>query len=116
MAQTEIVVPFAPAKQHDKSFFLTVLSAADIVQISYVARRGVNEEEGAVQRLLNPARIAGIRDFLLAGGSFPVSIVLNWLDAETAPRIKDGKLVIRKSLGRLRLLTASIVSSAFQQL
>jgi DNA sulfur modification protein DndB len=97
MAQTEIVVPFAPAKQHDKSFFLTVLSAADIVQISYVARRGVNEEEGAVQRLLNPARIAGIRDFLLAGGSFPVSIVLNWLDAETAPRIKDGKLVIRKS-------------------
>jgi DGQHR domain-containing protein len=95
MASTEIVVPFAPAKQHGKSFFLTALSAADIVRITYVARRGVSEEQGAVQRLLNPTRIAGIRDFLIAGGSFPVSIVLNWLDTATAPKIKDGKLVIR---------------------
>jgi hypothetical protein len=69
----EIVVPFVQAKQHNKSFFLTALSAPDIVSISYVARRGVDEEEGAVQRLLNPARIAGIRDFLLAGEIFPVS-------------------------------------------
>ena len=94
---TEIVVPFAQAKQHGKSFFLTALSAADIVRIAYVARRGVDEEQGAVQRLLNPTRIAGIRDFVIAGGSFPVSIVLNWLDAATAPKVKNGKLVIQKA-------------------
>lgn len=94
---TEIVVPFAPAKQHGRSFFVTSLYASDIVQISYVARRGVDEEEGAVQRLLNPARIAGIRDFVLAGGSFPVSIVLNRFDPATAPKVRNGKLVIQKA-------------------
>ena len=93
---TEISVPFVHAKQGSKSFFLTALSAADLVQISYVARRGVDEEEGAVQRLLNPARIAGIRDFVISGGSFPVSIVLNWFDSSTAPKVKAGKLVIQK--------------------
>jgi DGQHR domain-containing protein len=92
----EISVPFVSAKQHGKSFFLTALSAADIVHIAYVARRGVNEEEGAVQRLLNPARIAGIRDFVIAGGAFPVSIVLNWSDASSAPAIKSGELVIQR--------------------
>lgn len=93
----EIAVPFVSAKQHGKSFFLTALSASDIVSISYVARRGVDEEEGAVQRLLNPARIAGIRDFVMAGGIFPVSIVLNWSDTSNAPRVKSGKLIIQRS-------------------
>ena len=92
-----IPVPFARATQHGKSFFLTALSAADIVHVSYVARRGVSEEEGAVQRLLNPARIAGIRDFVLAGGLFPTSIVLNWADPSSAPKVKDGKLIIQRA-------------------
>lgn len=92
----EIVVPYVQAKQQGKSFFVTALAAADIVQISYVATRGVNEEEGAVQRLLNPARIAGIRDFVISGGSFPVSIVLNWFDPASAPRVRSGKLVIKR--------------------
>lgn len=93
---TEIVVPFATAKQHGRSFYITALTAADLVHISYVARRGVDEEEGAVQRLLNPARIAGIRDFVIAGGSFPASIVLNWFDKDTAPKVKNDKLVIQR--------------------
>lgn len=93
----EIVVPFVQAKQHGKSFFLTALSAAELVHISYVARRGVDDEEGAVQRLLNPARIAGIRDFILSGGIFPVSIVLNWSDKPTAPVVKSGKLFIQNA-------------------
>jgi DNA sulfur modification protein DndB len=93
----EISVPFVSAIQHGKSFFLTALSAADVVQVSYVARRGVNDEEGAVQRLLNPTRIAGIRDFVLAGGTFPVSIVLNWSDPGTKPTLRSGKLVLQRS-------------------
>jgi DGQHR domain-containing protein len=94
---TDISVPFVEAKQHGKVFLLTALSASDIVRISYVARRGLDDEEGAVQRLLNPARIAGIRDFVLAGGTFPVSIVLNWSDPSSAPSVKSGKLIIRRS-------------------
>jgi DNA sulfur modification protein DndB len=85
------------AKQHSKSFFLTSLSAADLVRVSYVARRGVDEEEGAVQRLLNPIRIASIRDFVLAGGFFPTSIVLNWTEAATAPIPKADKLLLHRA-------------------
>jgi DGQHR domain-containing protein len=93
----EIVVPYVTAKQQGKTFFVTSLTAVDVVRISYVARRGVHDEEGAVQRLLNPARINGIRDFVLSGGSFPVSLVLNWSDTATAPRVRAGKLVIQNS-------------------
>ena len=62
---------FVNVQQHRKSFYLVSLTAADIVRMSYVARRGESDEEGAVQRLLNPTRISSIRDFVLAGGRFP---------------------------------------------
>ena len=89
-------MPFVTVKQQEKTFFLVSLSAADLVSISYVARRGVDEEEGAVQRLLNPTRIASIRDFILAGGVFPTSIVLNWANEEFAPVIKGKNLTIKR--------------------
>jgi DNA sulfur modification protein DndB len=91
----ELSVPFVPVQQLKSSFYLISLSAADIVFISYVARRGENEEEGAVQRLLNPSRITSIRDFVLSGGVFPTSIVLNWVD-DTSPPVDEGsKLTLR---------------------
>lgn len=76
----QIKCPFFRVSQHGKHFFLTTLTAGDLVHLSYVARRGKDEEEGAVQRLLNPTRINSIRDFVLAKGAFPTSIVLNWTD------------------------------------
>jgi len=92
-----IRVPFVQTKQHGKSFFITSLSAADIVRVSYVARRGVDEEQGAVQRLLNPVRITSIRDFVLAGGFFPTSIVLNWTDKATAPKVQSNQLLLLRA-------------------
>ena len=88
---TTVAIPFVQTKQRGKTFFLISLEAKDIVSMSYVARRGEKNEPGAVQRLLNPTRIAGIRDFVLAGGLFPTSIVLNWVDS-AIPTIKKGKL------------------------
>lgn len=78
----QIKIPFVTINQHGKPFYLTSLTAGELVLLSYVARRGVDVEEGAVQRLLNPTRINGIRDFVLAGGVFPTSIVLNWTDTK----------------------------------
>jgi DNA sulfur modification protein DndB len=92
----QIIVPFILTQQHRKSFYLTSLSARDLIYISYVARRRVDDEVGAVQRLLNPARIAGIRDFILAGGLFPTSVVLNWTDKATAPTSKGKQLLIHR--------------------
>jgi DGQHR domain-containing protein len=48
-----------------------------LAKISYVSRRGIDEEQGAIQRVLNKRRINGIRDFLLNGGFFPNNIILN---------------------------------------
>lgn len=92
-----LAMPFVKVEQHKKPFYLVSLSAADMVAISYVARRGENEEEGAVQRLLNPARISSIRDFVLSGGVFPTSIVLNWVGDGTQPTVSNGSLTIPRS-------------------
>jgi DNA sulfur modification protein DndB len=73
----------APAiifKQEGIEFFLCALKASTLTEISYVASRGQADEEGAVQRLLNPKRITGIKRFILAGGSFPNNVILNWSD------------------------------------
>lgn len=75
---------------HDgNDYFLTLMSAEIISEISYVSRRGVDEEKGAIQRILNKTRISGIRDFLLNGGFFPNTIILNV--------VEDGNLSIKKS-------------------
>jgi DGQHR domain-containing protein len=58
------------------------MSGTTLVNISYVARRGESEEQGAVQRILNKRRITGIKDFLLNGGFFPNNIILNFVKLE----------------------------------
>ena len=55
-------------QQRNNAFYLTKLRVKDLVRISYVAQRGVSNEEGAVQRILNRVRIAGVREFAEAGG------------------------------------------------
>lgn len=72
--------PFILVKQKEHSFRLTSLPAGLLTRISYAAVRRKDTEEGAVQRILNSARIAGIKDFALKMGDFPASIVLNWVD------------------------------------
>lgn len=72
--------PFIQVKQKEHSFKLTSLPAGLLTRISYAAVRRKDTEEGAVQRILNSARISGIKDFALKMGDFPASIVLNWVD------------------------------------
>lgn len=66
-------------------FYLCKIKGSDLIKMSYVARRGQSEEEGAVQRILNTRRISSISRFLLNGGYFPTNIILNVLD----PRFID---------------------------
>jgi DGQHR domain-containing protein len=68
------------------------MKASHLAQVAYASVRGEMEEEGAVQRALNPRRISGVRDFVLSGGDFPNCIVLNWVDKSL--QIKDGLLTI----------------------
>lgn len=68
-----------PVVQGTRTFYLAQLPASLVTRISYAAIRGKDEEEGAIQRVLNTRRIASVRDFTLQGGSFPSSLVLNWV-------------------------------------
>lgn len=77
--------PFIPIQQKDHEFFLTALPAGFLTQISYAAVRHQDKEDGAVQRILNNSRIAGIKDFAIQMGDFPASIVLNWVGPHLVP-------------------------------
>lgn len=74
--------PFIEVKQQRRSFILTALPASVLASISYAAIRHQDEEEGAVQRVLNHGRIGGIKAFAMQGGDFPASIVLNYVKGQ----------------------------------
>lgn len=71
--------------------FHTTLTVKDLIFISYVAARGVEEEEGAVQRILNKKRVSSIKDFILQGNTFFNSFIINWVDSEEKPLYSKSK-------------------------
>jgi DGQHR domain-containing protein len=86
--------PSVTLTQNKRKFFLTMLPARDLVQISYASVRNRDKEEGAVQRILNPRRIDSIKDFTLKGGDYPNCIILNWVDTEAKLRILGNKITV----------------------
>ena len=61
----------------------------DLANISYVAVRGKDEEEGAVQRVLNRQRISSIKNYVLNDNMFVNTFVLNWTNVDSLPSITD---------------------------
>jgi DGQHR domain-containing protein len=59
----------------------------------------VDAEQGAVQRYLNTRRITAIKDFTLAGGDYPNSIVLNWVNT-TQPLRRNGNILTVPDIAR----------------
>src|ERR1700730_4741853 len=90
MPDTE--APFIELQQHERVFIVTRLPAGLLSRISYASVRRVDQEEGAVQRYLNTRRITAIKDFTLAGGDYPNSIVLNWVNRDR-PLIRNGNVL-----------------------
>ena len=80
--------PYIAVRQQQSQFYLVAMPASAVVAISYTAVRGVNPEEGAVQRVLNPRRIASVKDFTIQVGHYPGTIALNWV-SEINPLIKE---------------------------
>lgn len=66
----------------------------DILPIYYVAVRGRDEIEGAVQRVLNKRRIASIKNFVLDGNMFLNTFILNWTDENYPIQFKNGEMLI----------------------
>lgn len=85
---------FVKVTQGGTSFFLTKLAAGVLTEISYASVRGKDDEEGAVQRILNTRRISSIADFALSVGHFPNSIVLNWVNSDNTINIRGDNIEI----------------------
>ncbi|MCU7928765.1 MAG: DGQHR domain-containing protein [Candidatus Thiodiazotropha sp. (ex Dulcina madagascariensis)] len=66
--------------------FTFSIRVKDLLLIHYVAVRGVDDEQGAVQRILNKRRIKNIRDYVLDGNMFFNSFILNWTDDNYSPK------------------------------
>ena len=88
--QSDVVV----ITQNERKFFLTMMRARDLIQISYASVRNKDAEEGAVQRLLNPRRIDSIKEFTINGGDYPSCIVLNWVDGKHKLSIANSKITV----------------------
>lgn len=70
---------FLQLTQGTSQFKLTAIPADLLTKISYASVRRQDNEEGAIQRVLNTSRIEGVKNFALQSGEFPASIVLNWV-------------------------------------
>ncbi len=89
-----ISCPSVKVEQHDRHFYLTALEVNKLIKTTYASIRGIDDEQGAVQRLLNSRRINGIKEFTLNNGHYPASIVLNWLNDEYPIEIDENNLII----------------------
>jgi hypothetical protein len=87
---------FVKVDQGDTHFYLTKLPAGVLAEITYASIRGQDDEEGAVQRILNTRRISSIADFVTSVGHFPNSIVLNWVNTKKKISIKGDKIEVPK--------------------
>jgi DGQHR domain-containing protein len=70
------------------------MKVKDLVYIYYVAVRGRDDEDGAVQRVLNKQRIKAIKDFVLSGNMFFNTFILNWTEPNKTPTFGDGYIEI----------------------
>lgn len=71
-----------------------LMPVKEVLPIYYVAVRGRDREEGAVQRVLSKRRISSIKDFVLDGNCFFNSFILNWSNKDYGVEEIDGTLTI----------------------
>lgn len=75
-----------------------------LVEISYVAVRGRDKEQGAVQRVLNRKRITAIKEYILDGNMFVNTFIINWNDIKQTPEFIDDCIYIPVVNGCAQLL------------
>jgi DGQHR domain-containing protein len=69
--------------------YIFLMDITSVLPIYYVAVRGRDNIDGAVQRVLNKRRLADISNFVLQGNMFYNTFLLNWTDNNFPPEITD---------------------------
>ena len=85
---------FASVKLGEIDAYIFPMKIKDVLPIYYVAVRGRDNVEGAVQRVLNKRRISSIKNFVLEGNMFFNSFILNWVDKNYPVKFKDNGIYI----------------------
>lgn len=85
---------FLSIRLGDIDAYIFTMKVKDVLPIYYVAVRGKDNVEGAVQRVLNKRRISSIKKFILEGNMFFNSFILNWSDTNYGIKIENGDLCI----------------------
>ena len=80
---------YVETKFAEHKIYTFAMRVGDLLQIQYVASRGVSTEQGAVQRILNKSRVDAICKFVLGGNSFVNTFILNWTDTQYVPKVKN---------------------------
>lgn len=94
MAIKKVKAKSLKTKFGDLTVYTQSLKIRDVIHVFYVAVRGRDEEEGAVQRVLNRQRITSIKKYVLEGNNFYSTFILNWTDLKVKPEFKDNEITI----------------------
>ncbi|MBE2281808.1 MAG: DGQHR domain-containing protein [Ignavibacteriaceae bacterium] len=68
------------------------MKVKDVISVHYVAVRGKDSEDGAVQRVLNSQRVKQIKEFVLRGNSFFNTFILNWSNENDSPSFNNQQI------------------------
>ena len=71
-----------PITMGDINAYVFMMKVRDLDFIQYVARRGKDEEKGAVQRMLSTVRLQSIESYVLKGNIFYTPFLINWTNNE----------------------------------
>ena len=74
--------------------YIFMMRVRDLQFIKYIAVRGRDNEEGAVQRVLSPIRLKSIEEYVLKGNTFFTPFFLNWTNQEFGITVKNGNISV----------------------
>lgn len=74
--------------------YIFMMKVKDLHYIKYIAVRGRDTEEGAVQRVLSPIRLKSIEEYVLKGNTFYTPFFLNWTNQEQSIKVENGVISV----------------------
>ncbi|MBD5104173.1 MAG: DGQHR domain-containing protein [Ruminococcaceae bacterium] len=95
---------YVSTKINNITIYTLVMSVKDLANISYVAIRGKDTEDGAVQRVLNRQRITSIKNYVLDDNLFVNTFVINWTYTDNQPIITKNEIELPIIYGAAQLI------------
>lgn len=95
--------------------FTFSMKVKDIVPLYYVAVRGQDNEEGAVQRILNSRRISSIKNYILEGNTFFSSFIVNFTSKDADISVDGNDVSIPLIPSSLQVIDGQHRLAGFEQ-